>query len=465
MSEFRQDSWQGIGQRPVPGGTQALTGRGRFLTDEALAAIYLDPFTRFARILVDRPAEDCTRRGWKIQVEESEDGVDPFAEEMKRLGVKAAFRRAHQKARLYGGAAILMVIDDDGALDEPVTGKVHGIKSLQVFSRLEIQPAQWYTDIEDPRFNTPEYYWLSPRSRGAAGNLSLVHADRVIRWEGLEVPEDFTYDYDGWGQSVIEAAYAALTDIDTAADSVREAVDKFQYNVLKLKGLQAILSGADGDDNSAFQSRIDWIEEGKTRTRHVVLDVDDEYEQISIQFTGLLDAYEVTQQNLSAVARMPITFLFGQSPSGLSTDDKSGTRNYYDGISAMQEDYYEPGLCRIVELLAQSGVGQEDGWSVVFHSLTDPDDATDATTKKTIAEMDQIYLQNGVITPEEARARFAVRGYSHDLVLSADSESEDTDAMYQRLMEIYEAANQSDTLQPSSTAGRPDGASPDSGGA
>lgn len=430
MIRLDSSHFKGIGPKAVR--QVAFGGR---LTDAQIVEAYLDPYTRFGRIIVDRPAEDCTRRGWKIVVDDSSDGVDPFADEMQRLEVVKKFREAHVLARLYGGAGIVMIIDDDGAIDEPISGKVRGIKALQVLSRTELLPGDLCEDIQDHRFGQPLFYYLSPVGTYDGMQGRVVHADRVIPWYGLPVPAEYRTRYLGWGQSVIEAAFATLTDMDVATNSVREAIDQFQYNVLKLRGLAQILTGPDGDaDNSAFQARLDAIEEGKRRTRHVVIDADDSYEPHASAFTGLIDAYQVSQQNLSAVTRIPITLLFGQSPSGLSTDDQSGTRNYYDGIRAEQSEKYEPAISRLVEILAESGVGPKEGWRVDFADLMAPSDAEQAEIDRTYAETDAINISNGVITPDEARTRYSAGTVGKDIVLKEEPSSDET---YQEMIGEY----------------------------
>ena len=44
--------------------------------------------------------------------------------------------------------------------------------------------------------------------------------------------------------------------------------------------------------------------------------------------------YHALMHRVAAAADMPVTELFGMSPSGLSTDDQSGTRRFYDKITA-----------------------------------------------------------------------------------------------------------------------------------
>ena len=418
-------------------GMPTIRKAGALLNQQQLAGIYLH--TRFARLVVDRPADDATRRGWKIEVDDGEAGVDPFAEHLSRLDVQFKLREAMKTAGIYGGAGVVMILDDDGTMDEPLQGNVRGVKALHVFSRHELHPATWYEDIEHPKFGDPETYWLHPRKRHSAQVAPRVHADRVIRFPGLPIPDGAVVDYDGWGQSKIEAAFSSLVDINTATDSVREAIKQFQYGVLSLKNLQSILTGPDGDaDNEQFRNRLEAIEEGKSTTRMIVIDAEDEYRNETSSFTGLIEAYRIKQQNLSATVRIPITILFGQSPSGLSTDDQSGTRNYYDGIAGDQEQYLAPALMQICKML--SIVHDElpaDGYRVKFHALLTPSEKEEAEIRNIVADADSKNIDRGVYTADEARARYTAAGFSADIVISSDDVDDDAD--YQAMMEATRA--------------------------
>lgn len=415
LTLWRSDASHFAGLPPMAG-TGIVASPRRILTDDQLVGMYLH--SRFSRVIVDRPPMDCTRQGWIVRAKDDEDA---FKDAQKRLQVKTKFRRADQWRRLYGGAGIVMILDDDGRIDEPITGRVKGVKALHVFTSRELIPAAWFTKIEDPRFGEPSHYFIHPRRAhttavgGWSSEMSTltsgwdaVHADRVIPFHGLPIPEEYAAaDYYHWGQSQLEAAYQALVDINTAADGVKEATDKFQYGVLKLHKLAEILTGADADrgENSRFRRRLDGIEEGKRSTRSIVIDAEDEYTTQTTQLSGLVEAYQIMQQNLSAETRIPVTLFFGQSPSGLSTDDQSGTRNYYDGIRTQQADIYAPALERLFTLLAEAGEGPAE-FEIEFPDLMAPTDQEEATTNKTVAETDAINILNGVYTAEEARQRY-----------------------------------------------------------
>lgn len=444
VDQFWREDGHFDGVSPRKGSGSLRMRSGRLLSDRQLAGLYLH--SRFARLIVDRPAQDATRRGWKIEVDDNTSGVDPFAEHFDRLGIRQKFNEAMKQAGIFGGAGIVMILDDDGELWEPVRGRVRGVKALHVFSRCELEPASWHEDIEAGNFGEPETYWLSPKSRHSAETPPRVHADRLIRFPGLSVPDDAVHDYDGWDQSKIEAAFTELVDINTATDSVREAIDQFQYGVLKLKNLKQVLTGPDGDaDNAGFRRRLDALEEGKATTRMIVIDGDDEYGVETMNFSGLVEAYRTMQQNLSAVSRIPLTLLFGQSPAGLSTDDQSGTRNYYDGIAADQEEVLEPGLLRLANLLSQAHDDlPDDGYRVKFHALLTPSEKEEAEIRNIVADADAKNIDRGIYTADEARGRYTAAGFSADLVVSSDDPDDEAD--YLTMMEHVRELRESDDL-------------------
>lgn len=426
MSEWRADNVRNAFSKLGTRGdrhTHTAPTAGRTLDDHEIVDLYMHD--RFARLIVDRPAEDATRRGWEIEIEDHED--DPFADDLKRLKTQQKFRLAHEWARLRGGAGVVMIVDDDGQLNEPITGQVRGVKALHVFSRKELVPAEYIGDIEDPEFGEPSHYWLHPHTRQTAGFFDqVVHADRVLRFEGLPVPRDHgrRIDREGWGQPVLEAAWHALADIATASQAVASAMHEFQFGIIKLQNLKDLIAAGAEDAGIGLDARLDAIALGRSYIRSIVLDAEEDYELRQTNFSGLLDAYEVAQQNLSAVTRIPLTLLFGQSPKGFSSADETGLQNYWDGVRALQQEVYEPNLQRLVELLAAAkNIG--DDWFVRFKDLDTPSEKDDAEIRKTYAEIDAINIDRGVYTADEARSRYSHAGFIQDLTIQADELDDD----------------------------------------
>lgn len=395
---------------------------GRRLTESEINGLYLHDL--FGRTIVDLLPSDCTRRGWKIQVGDDKDGIDPFSEDFKRLGVKQVFRQAHTQARLKGGGAVIVILDDDGELSEPVTGRIRSVRAVHPVSAAELTPASWYEDIETPEYGKPSSYYLAPRT-GRGGELTqvIIHADRVLRFDGLYVPEESQATYRGWGQPVLEATWQALSGIDTAAQAIVGAMHEFQFGILKLKNLKSLLTARDGQ--TGLRARLDAIALSKSYIKSIVLDTEEEYELRETRFAGLLEAYSIAQQNLSAVTRYPLTLFFGQAPRGFTSADENSIANYNDFVRAAQTDIYEPTLAKLTEYIALSEEGPTDGevpdtWSVKFNELETPNELEDSQARLNYAQVDAQNIMSGIYSPDDARKRYTSAGFSADLALDED---------------------------------------------
>lgn len=112
---------------------------------------------------------------------------------------------------------------------------------------------------------------------------------------------------------------------------------------------------------------------------------------------------------LAAVSEIPLSKLFGQAPTGLSTDDASGERNFNDTIATKQRRILRPVLERMIEfLIAAKRVPTVpmDKWSLEFKPLSEPTEQDKATTDKTKAETDTLLVSQGIISETEARSRW-----------------------------------------------------------
>lgn len=445
-----QNAFSGLGSTRDPA-AHTRSRAGRILTDAQIHEQYMHGI---GRVIVDRRPEDCTRRGWKIEVGDATDGVDPFATVFEDLGVKFKLRDAHRKARLWGGAGVVMILDDDGALDEPIAGQVRGIKALHVFNARELVPNTYFTDLEHPHFGKPRTYFLHPNKRYAATTSwnDVVHADRVIRFEGMDVPEEFAYStWHGWGQSVIDSVSEEIFDVKTTAQALVSAVHQSQFGVLKLKNLAALLTGGSvGKENENLIKRLDAVALSKSLINAIVLDTSEEYSDIQRNFSGLIEAFSVAQQNLSAVTRYPLTLLYGQAPKGFSGSDDTGLQNYYDAVRADQQEFFVPAIKRIATILMQVPDGPTKGrklesWSVKCHDLDTPNELEEAQARKTHAEADAINIDRGVYSPRDARQRYTGAGFSADLVVSSDDSDLDYETAQGLLDQVKNDTLRSDT--------------------
>ncbi|NCZ52434.1 MAG: DUF1073 domain-containing protein, partial [Verrucomicrobia bacterium] len=116
---------------------QAIT----FLSQEELEALYGE---WLPRRIVDIYAEQATRRGFKVlfggegAAAEEVVGIEQVIEDMYIL---ENFMLSAKNARLYGGAVLLLYIDDGRSADQPVDKKnIRAVEGMEVLDRWQVAP-------------------------------------------------------------------------------------------------------------------------------------------------------------------------------------------------------------------------------------------------------------------------------------------------------------------------------------
>jgi hypothetical protein len=133
---------------------------------------------------------------------------------------------------------------------------------------------------------------------------------------------------------------------------------------------------------------------------------------------------------ICAAARMPVTKLFGQSPSGLNATAEGDLAFWYDRVSGQQDADLRKQLEYLIKLLWLAKDGPTGGvepksWSLDFESLWQLSQDEETAARKTQAETDAVYIDTGVLTPDEvAMSRFGGDRYSFETSLDDEIRAE-----------------------------------------
>jgi phage-related protein (TIGR01555 family) len=306
--------------------------------------------------------------------------------------------------------------------------RVRRLLYLRAVDRWDV-PSQEIDKSGGPRDGEPEYYIIS--SSHTAARIRIHHT-RVIRFEGLEVDRVTKGSIGNWGDSVLQPVYDAIRDIDAGGQSLSSQLQTAVQSVYKIKGLhEQILAG-----NREFIE--DWmasLELFRSHLRAVGLDADNEDLQYLARPLGdSVTVYNALMHRVAAAADMPVTELFGMSPSGLSTDDQSGTRRFYDKITA-EERQGEQGraLDTILELITSQMLEPSlNGAEIVYSwpSLYSPTATEEAELTRLKADTAAILIGAGVLQPAEVR-KMGAEMLAIDIETQAETEevSAPTDAI------------------------------------
>lgn len=395
------------------------------LSGAELEIAYRD--NHYAAKLIDLPVEDCTRKGFSVIVQGGgENAGAPFDEEFRRLDLVNAFGEADRWARLYGGAAVLLGVDDGKDMSEPLdveaimSGETIGARLdyVYVLDRYSLTPmtGRFQDDPKLPGHGLPSHYEIRPRDRvralgvtapeGAIRDGTIVHASRMIRFWGVKLPSTLASAQDYWGDSVLQRAYSPVTNLTNMDRAIGNIGQTFIQSVFKMKGLRSLLKKKDAAD--ALMDRFLAMNLSQSILSMIVIDDEETFEKRTTNVSGLEQLHDRISQSYASAADYPMTRILGQAPGGLGTDDEAGARAIENATRARQMRVYVPGLTFIARVLAATVEGPElpagAELEIVPNALRELSEADRAGALKTFAEALSYLLDRNVLTREEVRA-------------------------------------------------------------
>lgn len=328
------------------------------------------------------------------------------------LEAVSVFIEARQWSRAYGGAAILLGIDDGTTdLSKPVNeSNIKAVRFMTVLRPRECWPSKWSNNTRSAMYGKPTEYSVQRESNGGVATKTfLVHHSRIIRFEGIRVSRRHTQLNRGWGASILDRLFEPLSDFQQSFKTVPNLLADFAQGVHKIKGLAELLMANEDD---VVTKRIEMLDMMRSVLRSLIIDSEDDFQRTQTPVAGLSDLLDRTKERFAAAARMPVAMLFGDSPSGLNANGESNTRWWYDEQGADRELKVRPTLNRLVRLIFLSKEGptrgkEPEAWTVEFANLWTPTAAEEADIRGKMANADKAYVDAGVLTPEEvAISRF-----------------------------------------------------------
>lgn len=337
------------------------------LSDEQIAVAYKSAW--LPRKIVDIPAFDSVRawrdwqakgsgQGGKKKSADRDGQIGPIEDEEKRLNVKGKLLKVQSKARLWGGAA-LMIGTGDKNTDEPIdvekVGK-GGLKYLTVLTRRKLSASgEIEQDPASEWYGLPKFYTLT----NASSTQLNIHPSRLVIFNGNEpADDDLGLTNQGWGDSVLQSTLDAIKQADGTAANIASLVFEAKINIIRIPNFMASL--ADEGYKQKIIERYTLAATSKGINGDLLLDKEEEFEQKQITFATLPDVLDRFLQIVSGAADIPATRLLGQSPAGMNATGESDLRNYYDRISAMQEISMGPAMSVLDECLIRSALGERD---------------------------------------------------------------------------------------------------------
>lgn len=368
------------------------------LDDRTLEALYVENW--LAGKIVDAVPDDMTRE-WRVFDASQADPakLEEFIQFETDLDVPGRFNEASKWARLYGGAGIILGLDEAqaGPPDTPLDIEKLGegcLTHLTVIEagRLQALPNFMQLDPTQPGFGEPEFYTL-PNS-----GTFRIHRSRVLPFFGLKLPyyqrQRQVHAY--WGASVLRRVFEALVNKDMTTAGTASLVTEASTDVIKYKGLTNFLLQPGGEEK--IQTRFALAKLLKSVNNVMLLDEDETFEQHTQTFSGLGDVLNQFKGDVSGAACIPITRLYGEAASGLNATGEGDLKNYYDEIKKDLKTDFTPPL-RILDRIMQRSLWGEEikDWGFKWAPLFQESNAEKATAEQARSARDTAYLAAGVV--------------------------------------------------------------------
>lgn len=436
------DSWQnrvtGMGIIGRDKGESTTFGAARRLDRTTLDELGRDGL---AKKIVDRIVDDAMRGGWVVSFTGDEDADisteqaveynDRLTNWYKRIKIKRTLTTHFKYARRYGGSLLAIGAEDGGDASMPLNPEsVTRLSWLRTHDRYQVaQSGNIEGNPSSKDFGYPESYYLySSTSLGVANRTSNeqmlnvpVHASRLWRTDGVVSSERERDRNEGWGDSVLEACWEPLSNWASGMKSARTTLQDYTQGVYGIKNLPSIIM-ANGDE----EVRKRWALGDFLKSMHnaIMIDADNEsYNRITTSLAGMSDIIDRNAMHLSAVSGMPMTLLFGLSPSGFGTGEAEGD-NWDDSVSSFQTDNIQPLLEYVLGLLFRTKEFADfpKNWSIKFAPLKLMSQSEEADIRLKTSQADAIDIQSQVLGPDEvARSRYGGASYSTETKLDERS--------------------------------------------
>lgn len=377
---------------------------------------------------------EATRKWTQIKLgkEQKPEVVSAFEKYDKRLQVRSAFRRASVWSQAQGGAVILMLINDGQPIDQPIDyARIKSIDGLDVLDRYEVYP---HTAVSFDPLRPDSYLILdSTRLKGAESPdltkaKGTIHPDRVLRFDGFELPRRTMQRNSNWGGSVLDNIWSAFSRYDSAYASVEALVHEFDIFIYKMKGLGEMMASTNDKAQVTLRKRMNAMQFSKSNLKGLVLDATDEEASFaSRNVTGLGPVLESFKAEMIGASGLPHTVVFGESAGGLGSTGESEDSTWVKMVEQYQIDKFHDHIERLYQLIWLAKDGPTKGkepkdWSFEFNPLYRRSLKSELEMKSTQATIDGQYLQMEALTKDEIRqSRFGGANFNHETTLNVEA--------------------------------------------
>ena len=344
-----------------------------------------------ARRIIDVIPEEMVSPGFKVAGVKDEAA---FRSSWDDLEIEGLIVDAFSWRRLYGGSAIVAIINDGRKLTSPA--KEDGVlEGIRVYDRSQIAIDKKETNPRNIRYGEPALYKITP---GGGLPEYLIHYTRVKILDGERLPPQQRKRNDGWGASFLnKSLIEAIYDYEYCEELATQLLRRKQQAVWKVKGLAEMCD--DEDAAYAARLRLAQVDDNSGVGKAIGIDAnDEEYEVLNSDVNGVSEFLQNKFDRIVSLSGIHEIILKSKNVGGVSASQNTALETFYKTVDRQREEHYRP----VLEFLLPFVI-HEDEWSVEFEPLSMPSEKETSETVKNHVESIGDALENQMIDLEEAR--------------------------------------------------------------
>lgn len=302
--------------------------------------------------IVDVPVDDGLRGGVEISTKQLDpEEIEDLQAEMEMEGDYETVGYANKWNRLFGGAGVLVMTDQDPATplnmnalrpDSPL--EFRDVDMWELFWSKQ-NTSDYSAAIDTNQLNDVEFYDYYGKQ---------VHKSRVMKLIGYKAPSFIRPRLRGWGVSVVESLVQSLNQYLKSKNLTYEVLDEFKIDIFKLKNLTSTLMSPMGD--AKVRARVQLANQQKNYQHAITMDAEDDYQQKELSFAGIAETQAGIRMQIASDMRMPLTKVFGISSAGFNSGEDD-IENYNAMIESQVRNRIKAPLLRLIQIRCQRKFG------------------------------------------------------------------------------------------------------------
>lgn len=317
------------------------------VTIQYMALAYLYKSEGIVQAAIDMPVQDGFRGGLELishTDQMDKDDIKILHDDLDKTSFFKTFKTGMNWARLFGGGAIIIMNGENPKKPLTLQGMAGRPMRIIACHRWELTSPQ--------RFPESGFYTYYGQQ---------IHESRVRTLSGKEAPYPINMILQGWGMSEVEHIVQPLNIFLRTQNVVYDILKEAKVDIYRFKGFAAQLSSLKGTQQ--MLQRLNTSNRAKSTSNALVMDVEDEYEQKQMSWSGLAEIWKENRIGLSCNLRIPMTKLFGISAAGFASGEDD-IENYCGMVESDVREEAKPMLYELLQWKCISLFG--DAFDLMF---------------------------------------------------------------------------------------------------